>query len=82
MKVGMIGLGKMGLNLVTNLHSNDVQVVAYDISEQLVSEAEAIGVTGSHSLDQLMKALPKPRVIWLMVPAGKITQQLVLDFLA
>lgn len=82
MKVGMIGLGKMGLNLVTNLHSNDVQVVAYDISEQLVSEAEAIGVTGSHSLDQLMKALPKPRVIWLMVPAGKITKQLVLDLLA
>ena len=59
-----------------------MQVVAYDISEQLVSEAEAIGVTGSHSLDQLMKALPKPRVIWLMVPAGKITKQLVLDLLA
>jgi 6-phosphogluconate dehydrogenase len=81
MKIGMIGLGKMGLNLVTNLHEQGFEVVAYDISETLVAEAQAIGAEGVKSLSQLLKALPSPRVIWLMVPSGEITKQLVLEML-
>ncbi|MFP3153852.1 decarboxylating 6-phosphogluconate dehydrogenase [Lachnospiraceae bacterium ZAX-1] len=77
MEIGMVGLGKMGLNLVTNLFRNNVNVVAFDISPALVKEAESAGASGVASLEELVAKLPSPRIVWIMVPAGNPTKAVV-----
>jgi 6-phosphogluconate dehydrogenase len=70
MKLAMVGLGKMGANMVRRLVRDGHEVVAYDLdnaaTQRLASESDAI--TAADSLAALLAALPKPRVIWLMVP--------------
>ena len=70
MKLAMVGLGKMGANMVRRLVRDGHEVVAYDLDtvsmETLASESDAI--TAAESLAALVAALPQPRVIWLMVP--------------
>lgn len=73
MKLGMIGLGKMGSNLVLNLLHHNHEVVAYDINAEQVKEITQKGAEPAFSIDELIEKLETPRVIWLMVPAGKIT---------
>ncbi len=70
MKLAMIGLGKMGANMVRRLQGDGHEVIAYDVdNEAAQSLAQALdGVEAVSSLDELIKALPQPRVIWLMVP--------------
>ena len=70
MKLAMIGLGKMGANMVRRLQGDGHEVIAYDVDyEAAQSLAQALdGVEAVSSLDELIKALPQPRVIWLMVP--------------
>lgn len=77
MKLAICGLGKMGMNLALNLLDHDHQVVAYDIDETLVQKAEEKGAKGVHSLEELVNNLPDKKTIWMMVPAGDITEQLV-----
>jgi 6-phosphogluconate dehydrogenase len=80
MKIGLIGLGKMGFNLAINLISKGHSVAAYDVNDSRYSEAEEKGIETAASLEELVAKLPKDRVIWLMIPAGKIvddTLQLV-----
>ncbi|MFD1318326.1 phosphogluconate dehydrogenase (NAD(+)-dependent, decarboxylating) [Loigolactobacillus zhaoyuanensis] len=79
MELGMIGLGKMGLNLVTNLQTHDHQVVAYDLDENTRAQAAAVGAQPAASVAELIAQLPHPRIIWVMVPAGKITQSVITD---
>lgn len=79
MKIGMIGLGKMGLNLVTNLLNNGIEVVGYDINQEMVAEAEAKGAEGAATIKQLVEKLPTPRIIWTMVPAGEITEKTIIE---
>lgn len=70
MKLGMIGLGKMGFHLVINLLENQHEVVAYDTNESSVALAAAKGALPATNLEQLVRSLESPRVIWVMVPAG------------
>jgi 6-phosphogluconate dehydrogenase len=71
MKIGFIGLGKMGFNMVHRLLKNDHEVVVWDRSDETVKEMEKLGAQGAASLDDLVSKLPERKVVWLMVPAGK-----------
>ena len=72
MQLGMIGLGRMGANMVRRLLKNGHQCVVYDRSADSVKQLTGEGATGSTSLDDFVKKLNKPRAIWLMVPAGVV----------
>lgn len=77
MDIGFIGLGKMGMNMVTRLIQGGHRVVAYDRSANLITEAEGRGATASSSLEDLVTKLPKPRAVWVMVPSGQPTEDTV-----
>ena len=78
MQLGFVGLGKMGGNMVHRIHrDSDHKVVAFDFSDEAVSEAEGHGASGASSLEELVEKLDKPRSVWIMVPAGKPTQETV-----
>jgi 6-phosphogluconate dehydrogenase len=77
MKVGLIGLGKMGFSLGLNMLEKSYEVVAYDVNTDAVTELAQQGAKGADSLETLVQQLPEPRVIWLMVPAGKITDEVM-----
>ncbi|GGG26131.1 phosphogluconate dehydrogenase (NAD(+)-dependent, decarboxylating) [Paenibacillus abyssi] len=68
MKIGLIGLGKMGFNLSQNLTDNNYEVVAFDVNANAVKELQSHGAQGAASLEQLAGALETPRIIWIMVP--------------
>ena len=72
MQLGMIGLGRMGANMVRRLQKNGHQCVVYDRSADSVKQLSGEGATGSASLDDFVKKLNKPRAVWLMVPAGVV----------
>jgi 6-phosphogluconate dehydrogenase len=68
----------MGGNMVHRIHrDSDHEVVAFDFSEEAVSEAEGHGATGAGSLEELVEKLEAPRAVWVMVPAGDPTEQTV-----
>lgn len=71
MKIGFVGLGKMGFNMVTRLLNDAHSVVVYNRSPEAVAEIAKSGAVPSASLDDMVKILPERKVIWLMVPAGK-----------
>ena len=77
MQIGFIGLGKMGLNMVTRLLRGGHAVVAYDRTADAVSRAEAVGALGVSSLEQLVAGLAPPRTVWMMVPSGDPTEATV-----
>ncbi|MDL2417766.1 decarboxylating 6-phosphogluconate dehydrogenase [Bacillus tropicus] len=68
MQVGLIGLGKMGLNLGKNLMDHKHEVVAFDLNASAVEEMKEYGATGTSSLSELVQSLQSPRVLWVMVP--------------
>ncbi len=68
MKVGLIGLGKMGLNLGKNLIDHKHDVVAFDLNTNAVEEIMKYGAEGTSSLQDLVQSIEKPRVFWIMVP--------------
>jgi 6-phosphogluconate dehydrogenase len=70
MQLGMIGLGRMGANMVRRLEKAGHQCVVYDRSAQTVQQLVADGATGSNSIDDFVAKLQTPRAIWLMVPAA------------
>jgi len=71
--IGVIGLGKMGGNISRQLIRKGWRVVGFDKNGKLMKEFEHSGVQAVPSLKKLVEELPKPRIIWLMVPAGKPT---------
>ena len=77
MDIAMIGLGKMGANMATRLMHAGHRVVAYDVNESAIQAVEALGAQGARSLDELVAKLPVPRVVWVMVPSGKITDDTI-----
>ena len=79
MKIGFVGLGKMGLNMVTRLTQGGHQIVAFARSESAVAEAVKMGAVGATSLNHLVEQLPSPRVVWVMVPSGDATRQVIHD---
>ncbi|ASF41539.1 MULTISPECIES: phosphogluconate dehydrogenase (NAD(+)-dependent, decarboxylating) [Halobacillus] len=81
MKIGLIGLGKMGYNLGLNLMDHGHEVVANDVNADQIKEIANAGAVPANSLKELVENLEAPRTVWVMVPAGEITQS-VLDELS
>src|SRR6267143_1616846 len=82
MQLGMIGLGRMGANMVRRLLRGGHQCVVYDVHPEPVKDLAKEGATGATSLDDFVKKLNKPRAAWLMVPAGAPTEKTVMDLAA
>jgi 6-phosphogluconate dehydrogenase len=76
MQLGMIGLGRMGANLVRRLMRDGHHCVAYDRTPAVVKALEADGAVGAESLADFVAKLDKPRSIWIMIPAGIVEQTL------
>ncbi|MEL6408659.1 MAG: phosphogluconate dehydrogenase (NAD(+)-dependent, decarboxylating) [Chloroflexota bacterium] len=73
MKLGMVGLGKMGANMTKRLLKGGHDVVVTDLSEDAIKEAEDAGASGASSLEDLVGQLDAPRIVWVMVPSGNPT---------
>lgn len=82
MHIGFVGLGKMGFNLVSNLIKHGHTVVGYDINTTLVEAVKTEGAQGVNSLQDLYNALPEKRVLWLMIPAGPLVDNVIEQLLA
>ena len=76
-QLGMVGLGRMGANIVRRLMRDGHPCVVYDRSPDSVQKLAGEGATGTSSLDDFVAGLAKPRAAWVMVPAGEITQQII-----
>jgi 6-phosphogluconate dehydrogenase len=79
MQLGMIGLGRMGANIVRRLMRDGHDCVVYNRTPGPVEQLASEGATGSASLDEFVSKLDKPRSAWVMVPAGDITEKVVRD---
>lgn len=77
MQIGLVGLGKMGFNLALNLKQHGYNVVAHDINEDAMKLMNEHAVNTASSLDKLVQSIASPRVIWLMVPSGKIVDDTI-----
>jgi 6-phosphogluconate dehydrogenase len=76
-ELGMIGLGRMGGNMVQRLLRGGHQVVTYDRSSEAVAASQSQGATGATSLEDLVGRLAQPRAVWVMVPAGQPTEDTI-----
>jgi 6-phosphogluconate dehydrogenase len=77
MQLAMLGLGKMGGNMVQRLLKGGHKVIAYDVDPRRSAELAKLGAAPATTLDEVFAALQPPRVCWIMVPAGKVTEELV-----
>ena len=77
MKLAMIGLGRMGLNMARRLMQGNHEIVAYNRSKEAVRQIAAEGATGAASLRQVAEMLPAPRIVWIMLPAGKAVEDTI-----
>ena len=78
MQLGMIGLGRMGANIVRRLLRGGHQCVVFDVNPDHVRALAQEGATAAMSLDEFVRALTRPRVVWVMVPAGDPTEQTIM----
>ena len=72
MQAGMIGLGRMGMNMTRRLLGGGHEVVVYNRTQEKVKQMEKEGAVGSESLEDLVQKISPPRVLWIMLPAGNI----------
>ena len=77
MRIGMVGLGRMGGNMTQRLIQGGHEVVAFDLNPETVAGAMEDGATGAHTLEELVAALDPPRAAWVMVPSGNPTRATV-----
>jgi 6-phosphogluconate dehydrogenase len=74
MELGLVGLGRMGANMVRRLEKGGHTCTVFDLNAENVKKLVSEGAKGASSLEDLVKRLPKPRAVWVMVPAGKPTE--------
>jgi 6-phosphogluconate dehydrogenase len=79
MELGMVGLGRMGANMARRLMHDGHRLVVYDVNPDAVSELAGEGAEGASSLPDLASKLSVPRSVWVMVPAGEITEKTIED---
>lgn len=77
MQLGMIGLGRMGANMVRRLMRGGHECVVWDVTPESVKKLADEGAAGATSIEDLVARLNKPRAVWIMVPAGEATEQTV-----
>ena len=77
MQIGVIGLGRMGGNISRRLIKNGHEVVVYDHDAKAVAALSGDGAKGADGLDKLVQQLRPPRAVWVMLPAGKITEDVI-----
>ena len=77
MQLGMVGLGRMGANMVKRLTKGGHQCFVFDLDAKRVKEFEGQGIGGATTLDGLVSKLQKPRVVWTMVPSGNATESTI-----
>jgi 6-phosphogluconate dehydrogenase len=77
MQLGMVGLGKMGANMTTRLLEGGHEIVVFDVDPEAVRRSAETGAIGTSSLQELVEKLATPRAVWVMVPAGSITQETI-----
>ncbi len=77
MKLGMVGLGKMGANMTKRLLEHGHELVVTDLSDVAIKESEKDGATGASSLEDLVNKLDAPRIVWVMVPSGMPTTSIL-----
>jgi 6-phosphogluconate dehydrogenase len=77
MQLGMVGLGRMGANMVRRLMAGGHECVVYDVEPENVARLAGEGASGAGTLEELVRKLVPPRAVWLMVPAGEATEKTV-----
>jgi 6-phosphogluconate dehydrogenase len=77
MELGIVGLGRMGANMARRLMRDGHRIVAYDVNPDAVSQLAGEGADRASSLEEMAAKLSAPRSVWIMVPAGEITEQTV-----
>jgi 6-phosphogluconate dehydrogenase len=82
MQLGMVGLGRMGANMARRLMKDGHEIVAFDVNPDAVTELAGEGASGAESLADLASKLSAPRSVWVMVPAGGITEATIKDVAA
>ena len=81
MRIGFIGLGRMGANMVRRLLRDGHEIVAYNRTPEKTKEIEGEGAIGAFSIAELVSKLEKPRAVWVMVPAGDATEAQIHELL-
>lgn len=80
MRMGMVGLGKMGGNMATRLRRGGIEVVGYDRSNAALEKlSQEAGLISSSSVDDLLSKLPDRKIVWIMLPSGEITEKQIVD---
>jgi 6-phosphogluconate dehydrogenase len=82
MRIGFIGLGRMGANMVRRLVRDGHEVVAFNRTPEKTREIMSEGSEGAFSLAELVEKLPAPRAVWVMVPAGDATEAMIAELMA
>jgi 6-phosphogluconate dehydrogenase len=82
MELGIVGLGRMGANMARRLMRDGHKIVAYDVNPDAIAALASEGAQGASSLEDLATKLSAPRSVWVMVPAGEITEKTVEDVAA
>ncbi|PIN81662.1 6-phosphogluconate dehydrogenase [Candidatus Woesearchaeota archaeon CG10_big_fil_rev_8_21_14_0_10_32_9] len=81
MRMGFIGLGRMGFPMTQRLLQHKIEVVAYNRSQDKVAEIENYGAMPSKDIDELIAKLPDQKIIWIMLPAGEVTDNTIKELL-
>ncbi|WP_349263448.1 phosphogluconate dehydrogenase (NAD(+)-dependent, decarboxylating) [Actinocrinis sp.] len=79
MQLGMVGLGRMGANIVRRLMRDGHTCVVFDVNPEVVKALESEGATGASSVEDFVQKLTAPRAAWVMVPAGELTEKAIED---
>ena len=82
MQIGMVGLGRMGANMLRRLANDGHECIGYDLSVENTRALQAEGILATTSLDEFVKKLTPPRIAWCMVPHGEPTEAVVKELLS